>query len=281
MRVRNVLNPSPAYLFRPSQVLRRITGGPSSSLVTLPWGAEVEVDPSEAVGAGIARLGVHELSVSETMWRLADPRDLALDVGANIGYFTSLLACRTSRTIALEAHPIIAERLCRNVDRWSWDIEVERCAASAAAGTAILGEPEDHAKNSGTAGIGVSGSRTFEVPSKTLDEVIGSAAVGICKMDVEGHELAVLRGASGALTEGRIRDIFFEEHDPLPTPVSELLEIEGYRLFSLRQRIDRVILEPANAAAKHKEAPTYLATLDPVRAEERTRSFGWRCLRGS
>ena len=112
MRARSLLNPHPAYVWRPSQIGRRLAAGAPGGhrTVVLPWGVEIEVDTGESVGSGIARLGVHEAAVTEAMWRLADPTDLALDVGANIGYFTSLLASRVDRVVAFEAHPLLAER---------------------------------------------------------------------------------------------------------------------------------------------------------------------------
>jgi FkbM family methyltransferase len=52
-----------------------------------------------------------------------------------------------------------------------------------------------------------------EVPVTTLDEVIESHAVGridFMKMDIEGHELFALRGASRSLKAGKIRALSFE-----------------------------------------------------------------------
>lgn len=281
MRARSLLHPHPAYVWRPRQIGRRLAVGTPGGrrTVVLPWGAAIEVDTAESVGSGIARLGVHEAAVTETMWRLADPTDLALDVGANIGYFTSLLASRAGRVIALEAHPLLAERLRAHAARWPGTIEVLPVAASASAGTARLGEPEGFARNAGTSSLELAGERGFEVETVALDQVIGTAPVGICKLDVEGHEPQVLDGLHQALAEGRVRDLFFEEHEPLPTPVSTRLTDHGYRIFSLRARLDRVTLGPPEDAPRD-DAPTYLATLDPERARRRLRGLGWRSLRG-
>jgi hypothetical protein len=45
--------------------------------------------------------------------------------------------------------------------------------------------------------------------------------LALLKLDVEGHELAVLEGASRLLGGGAIRDVMFEEEETLPTPVSQ------------------------------------------------------------
>lgn len=284
MRARSLLNPNPAYVWRPRQIGRRLAAsrrGPGRELVVLPWGDEIVVDPGESVGSGIARLGVHELRVSEAMWRLTERSDLALDVGANIGYYTSLLGRRAGRVIAFEPHPVLLARLRANVARWPGPIEVEGRAASSASGQAELGEPEAFAANTGTAGLGLAGARSFTVETVALDEVVDAAAVGVLKIDVEGHELAALDGFDTALREGRVRDVFFEEHEPLPTPVSSRLAGHGYTLFALRQRLDRVTLAPPERLQRSDwDAPTYLATRDPERARRLVRGFGWSCLRG-
>src|ERR1700728_4384379 len=91
----------PQYIFRPSQLARRaLRRGGAESVVKTPWGCRMLVAREDTIGAGIARMGVHELAVSETMWRLATGDDMALDVGANIGYFAGLLACRVREVIA-------------------------------------------------------------------------------------------------------------------------------------------------------------------------------------
>jgi FkbM family methyltransferase len=282
MRPRHsLLPPSPAYVWRPGQVLRRLSLRRGRTLVTLPWGARIEVDASESIGGGIARMGIHEPAVSEISWRLADANDLALDVGANIGYFTSMLAHRCARVVALEPHPVILERLRANVGRWPYaNIAIEPRAASTAAGVASLGEPAGFEDNPGIASLGLEGTRSRQVETVRLDEVVGESAVGLLKIDVEGHELAALEGLGEALAAGRVRDLLFEEHAPLPSPVSEFLSDHGYELFSLRARLDRVVLGPPGEQAPSWDAPTYLATIEPDRARRRARAIGWRCLLG-
>lgn len=243
----------------------------------------MEVNATERVGAGIVRMSTYELAVSETMWRLIDRDDLVLDVGANVGYYTALMAHRARRVIAFEPHPRLAPCLRGNVARWSLDcVEVEERAASDETGLAKLTEPPAFAGNSGIASLdpdGDSGATVFEVETVRLDEIVGEEVVGVLKVDVEGHEAAVLNGLSGAVEEGRVRDVFFEDNEPLPTTVSARLEGFGYHLFLPQQRLRGVELGPTDGPPPRWHAPTYLATLDPDRAIGRMRSAGWNCLR--
>ena len=233
----------------------------------------------------MARIGTHELPVTEMMWRLTDSDDLALDVGANIGYYTSLLARRARKVIAFEPHPALSARLRENAANWSYgEIVIEERAASDKTGKAELLEPSDFDLNSGTASLEDSstGSKGIEVETVRLDELLDGEKVGVLKVDVEGHELAVLEGLGECLGAGQVRDVFFEDHEPIPTPVSELLASNGYRVFSLEQKFRGVSLGPADGPAQHWyswAAPTYLATRDPERAEKRAGTSGWHCLR--
>jgi len=276
----------PAYLLRPQQVVLRARNRRAQAdpvVVRLPWGASLAVDRRELIGAGIARSGVHELPVTEAMWRLADRTDVAFDVGANVGYYTSLLAARTARVVAFEPHPVVAEQLARNVARWpSRDrVVVDRRAASDASGGGTLVEPESFTHNNGTAmlltGAGPAAGRA--VATVVLDEVAGEDRIGILKLDVEGHELAALRGMDRALGERRVRDIFFEDHDALPTPASTLLVSHGYTLFAFHESLLGVRLAGTDAPPPRWDAPTYLATADPDRAVSRVNPRGWHSLR--
>ena len=58
----------------------------------LPWGSLIHVRPDDVIGAKVLKLGLFDLDVCETIARLAVAGDLLLDVGANIGQMTSLMA---------------------------------------------------------------------------------------------------------------------------------------------------------------------------------------------
>jgi FkbM family methyltransferase len=272
----------PHYVFRPTQLVRRLrpARGPEP-VVPTPWGLALQVALADKLGAGIARTGVHELAVSELMWRLAAGDELALDVGANIGYFTGLLAVRAGHVIALEPNPQLRRFIAGNIERWSLDgrIELDERAASSTSGTATLHLPAEYEGNYGTASIDGAGAVTHEVRTVRLDELIAGRRVGVLKIDVEGHELAALEGASEALAAGLVRDVVFEEHEPLPSAVSSLLEAAGYAISGIEEGITGPRLLPAPRVPRGWDAPTYLATRDPQRARALASAHRWACLR--
>lgn len=273
----------PAYVHRPDQVIRRIRNVRSRAAepaVRVAWGPTLLVDPRDQIGNGILRTGVHELAISETIWRLADRGHDAVDVGANLGYFTALLARRARSVVAMEPHPLLRDRLERNVVRLGREggrVTVDARAASDRAGTATLTVPDAFHRNQGQAtlegdGLGVA------VETVRLDDVIAGRSIGVVKIDVEGHELPVLSGAEGSLERRLIRDVLFEDHGSLPTPVSRLLQDRGFTILAVEQGGHGPRLTDPATADHGWDAPTYLATLDPDRARSLLRRPGWRCL---
>ncbi len=277
----------PAYLYRPSQVVRRILiRGNASPVVRLPWGSRLAVTATESIGNGIARTGVHELAITEAVYRLLKRGDFAVDVGANVGYYTSLMAFRVGArgsVLALEPHPALVERLRENVSRWptSDQVTVDPRASSDTAGTAHLEIPAGFSTNMGTAGLRPPSAQSLQVETVALDALLGDRNVALLKIDVEGHEFAALTGMQGALEAHTVQHIVFEEQRPLPTPVSELLERCGFTIFGLHERFRGVEpVDPSDESARSRwDAQTYLATLTPDVVRALLRPNGWRCLR--
>jgi len=75
--------------------------------------------------------------------------------------------------------------------------------------------------------------------------------------------------------------VVFEEHDPYPTPVSELLESNGYSILGIRLRLRGLTTVPAEDAlgAAIWDSPGLVATTEPDRARERLSRSGWRSLK--
>jgi FkbM family methyltransferase len=291
------LNDKPQYVFHPRRLVRRamrsIAWEPPEvgevALARTPWGLELEVYANEAIGYTILNAGIFDPCVSETMFRLIDPGDVVVDVGANIGYLTSLAAARAGakgNVIAYEPHPRVFELLRSNVERWrahvgSAHVEIHQSAVSDHAGTASLASGPLFHQNMGLATLQPATTADTEllpVAATRLDEALGDRPVGLIKVDVEGHEPEVLRGARPLLEAGLVRDLVFEDHDPYPDASTELLHDTGYRLFSLDNDLFGIRL---GAPSERGEAPawpgpSYLATREPKRAIARLRPRGWR-----
>jgi len=221
----------PCYLFAPTTLARRIYlhfKWPASGRaeVDLPWGMQIEVNLHDAIGNEIFKQRIFDLSLSECAWRLLAPGDQVLDAGANIGYMTMLFAAKVGKTgvvHSFEPHPQVCAMLRRNVERIDktgnarW-VVVHDCALGDARGKARLIETDYFAINEGTARL-VSTSeadtgtiKSHQVPVETLDGLFPTESFALLKIDVEGFEAKVLKGAQQLLSQRRLRHIIYEDH---------------------------------------------------------------------
>ncbi len=255
----------------------------------MPWGLPLAYEPSESMGSGISRTGVFDLLVTEALYRLVEPGEFALDVGANVGYMSSVMAARLGpqgHITAFEPHPKIASQLRDNVARWKSKpvagIETVEAAVSSSSGTGVLSEGPDFEHNRGTAALDAEDGKspTHSVQLVQIDEYV-KGDVGVLKLDVEGHELSALEGAARALERRQIRDVIFEGLDDYPTPVTDMLEAAGYHIFLLDQRLrGPSLLSPTTADAGNLwTVDSYVATTRPERALQKIDGWGWHSLR--
>jgi FkbM family methyltransferase len=171
-----------------------------------------------------------------------------------------------------------------NIARWNGvgeRVRLDVRAASDQGGVATLKLPHDCQGNLGLATLeAAEGSASHEVETVRLDEVIDGRRVGVLKIDVEAHELTALEGARDSLSGGLIRDIIFEDHDPLPSPVSSMLVDAGFTISGVEETLRCAVLTPPDRVPRTWDAPTYLATRDPERTRRLMAARGWQCLRG-
>jgi FkbM family methyltransferase len=157
--------------------------------------------------------------------------DLFVDVGANIGSYTIWAAELGADVVALEPSYDTFALLCENVALNKFNAELIQAAAGAEAGTAKFTAGLDSINR-----FDDRGSETVRVV--TLDGILGSRIAAGVKVDVEGFELQVLRGAQCCLRDGRVGLLQLEWNDQAPiagrkarTAVADLLYTHGYQLF--------------------------------------------------
>jgi len=284
----------PQYFFRPRQILRRILRelrpNPGRDIITLPWGARIEVDTRDTVGQAIALQGLYDIVTSEVLWRLTAAGDITLDVGANVGYFTSLLARRAGRSgkvLAFEPYPATFAVLQRNAKlqgSHSARIQSYQVALSNIDGDASLDLFAGQECNTSYAFLTQKPSAaSIPVRVSRADRYVKqNQEVGVLKIDAQWHEARVLEGFGTRLVSGKIRDVVFEEESPYPAESHKILLDAGYSIFWFAEhfRGPRMIPPTAKHAPKrpYDITPSYLATLDSVRAQKRLSAHGWQCL---
>jgi FkbM family methyltransferase len=154
-----------------------------------------------------------------------------IDVGAHIGFYTiaAALALRrgNDRVVALEPHPRAREQLLANLQLNDVQAEVIPKAAGEAIGEALLHVPptNDPSWSSLLKGKLREEGQAVAVEVTTVDRINKAFGLhpALVKIDVEGYELPVLRGA---------RTTIVEHHPLLICEVSEDTAAEAARLLA-------------------------------------------------
>jgi FkbM family methyltransferase len=134
------------------------------------------------------------------------PGDLFVDVGANIGIYTVLLASRGCQVVAVEPADGARRLLEVNLELNDLSADIVPVALGREPGEARLTSElgsSNHLVTTSDVTERPAGS-AIEVPLTTYDDLIGDRTAAGVKVDVEGFELDVMLGASRALAEQRI-----------------------------------------------------------------------------
>lgn len=239
----------------------------------------IEVIPSDVIGMPIMRTGVYEFAASKLVREYLTAGDVFVDVGANIGYYTIIAGRAVGRSglvHAFEPSPRIRARLERNVKlNGMAQVTLHAEAVTAQSGTVHLVEPMDKG-NDGLAFVDTSGeSKGIEVRSVRLDELseLRDRPPALLKVDVEGGEPEVFRGASGLLNEADAPSILFESFELERD--TDILRSFGYRVFQPVLRNGHVQLSADLSAPRYRtwEAPNFLA-VKSARGEHFAKSLG-------
>ena len=176
------------------------------------------------------------------------PGDIVCDVGANKGSFVWWLSrwCREGRVVAFEPQPELAQRLADVCAAMKLrNVTVEAKAVYSHSGHHDLFVPEGHQPGASLTHKAVEGESftTVSVPLVSLDEYFdASDKIALLKIDVEGAELGVLKGAERILRQHAPLLVFECENRHLaPGNVTEVfgwLEGLGYHgQFIRRNRL--------------------------------------------
>lgn len=211
-------------------------------------GFRMLVDASDrGIGRELRFFRIHEPLVTNLLGGVARPGVNVLDIGANIGYYTLLLSRLvgpSGEVLAVEPHPQNFHLLCHNL----WlnavqNVRVLRAAVAETSGEAQLSV--SLASNWHTLAITPERtSETISVPTVTVDQLRDTwgRSIGILRMDTEGYEGHILRGAKITLHQDRPA-IIVEVHPAFLGPtegprfLSQLMDL-GYEARFLLLRGD-------------------------------------------
>lgn len=198
---------------------------------------------------------------------MLDSTQLSLDIGANVGDYLNVLADHSRRAIAFEPHPVCFAYLTAAAIP---NCTLLNLALSDRSGTAVLKVPVEDAEVTGLATIEPSNRsfdptatrvQEYEVKVARLDDVAveqvhADERIGFIKIDVEGHEHAVLLGAEATIDKHR-PIVLLETEYRHGAPIAAIFD-----LFSTRGYVARIL---------HAGRMT---NVDPARLQELQREIG-------
>jgi FkbM family methyltransferase len=167
-------------------------------------GGRIYLNLHESAAMVQRAMGSYEPAKHALIRRHLRPGMTFIDVGANKGDFT-LLAARlveeSGTVISIEPEPENRSILQRSIELNRYEnIRVLPVALSDSDGTANL--QIGATSGAHTLSPEFNGARTVKVPTRTLDGIVAEQhleSVDMIKIDVQGFELAVLRGAAETL----------------------------------------------------------------------------------
>jgi FkbM family methyltransferase len=161
-----------------------------------------------------------------------------LDIGANIGNHTVAFASKAKQVFALEPHPRNFQLLSINASQYA-NVKAFNLGASDKQQTLDAVSPSGNMGASSItpdARLHNPADKVVAFPLIALDDMpeITEQDIGFVKIDVEGHELAALKGMQSILKK-QMPLIVLEQHaDEISngtSPVVELLKENGYQHF--------------------------------------------------
>lgn len=260
---------------------------PKGEILNTVTGFKIRARKNDQIGEAIRRYKIYDIVESELICRIVAKDDISIDVGANIGYTAALMAKKQGpkgKVFCFEPSKEIFDDFTNNIELFKETIDVTpiipyNLGLSDSKGTLFFKiDPFNRGASK------VSNEKTdLVVNMERLDdfpEISKYKKIQLLKIDVEGHELGVLKGAERLLKSKKIQHILFEDNNFYPTNVSRYLESLGYKIFYIKKTFFKPTL--ANPNTKHTssyEPPNYIATINEDELLRKAKPIGWTVLR--
>ena len=218
---------------------------PGETVAAVPWNGDQFIIPPNSPSSRTYMSQRYELPVVQKMTQVIHKNGICIDVGAHCGYFTMLMALQAPQgaVYAFEPNPVSFRYLNLNLNRHGASggatLHMFPYGISNRKGVAYL-EDVDRVEHGQ---LKASGAYSVEV--RSLDDyapIVGTTGrpLSLIKVDTEGHEVSVLKGACQLLMQHPEASLIIE-HQSLADgdafeELSRVLRAYGYTEYEIIER---------------------------------------------
>lgn len=213
-------------VFRVQRLLRRrylrqrafaVVLAPDMALCSVLGRFKLFVDPQDrSIAPHLMVDGIWEPRLTEWLVDELVPGTVAIDVGANVGYFSVLMAALGARVLAVEPNPAMVRRIeaARAANGLCDAITVLPVPVADTDGRAVVLEVEaDHPGGAQLQDAPDPAAATLR--TRRLDGLPGALDAALVKIDAEGHEDRIWQGMAGMLAGPALRTVVMEFSGPV------------------------------------------------------------------
>ncbi|MDP1955357.1 MAG: FkbM family methyltransferase [Polaromonas sp.] len=234
----------------------------------IPYGNEslIHVDTGEWIGWNIYWNGGYEQEVTWLLDHICKKDSVCVDIGANIGVYTLLLAEKSLHVHAIEPNPVFRKNLVRNISLNKFDnTSIHTCGISDTAGEVTMYCPPDSMANKSATIKKINNELTEQItihvlPLDVFCEKFGT--IDVIKIDCDGADADIILSGKESIAKHKPY-IIFEDMGLMDFPSIErkyelayqFLQSIGYLLFEIK----RHHLEPIETPVKGRYANIFAA----------------------
>jgi FkbM family methyltransferase len=272
--------------FARAEILNRALG--RSFLFRHDFGITLIVDRHLHSSRGHYFFGIHEFDEELFLIHFLQANELFIDVGANLGVFSILIARATgAQVMAFEPSPNSASVMKAQIalNQLEDRIQVVEACAGDCCSEAVI-QNSVRMDNSVILGNSVTSPDSVTVPMVMIDDIVQPTVSCVMKIDVEGFEKQALAGALKLLSDSALRALIIETREICTrfgenaTDIAEMIVSHGFH----PTRYDPLarMLTPADSddgSSAHEDANTiYIRDFNEARqrlsAAPRRQVFG-------